>query len=260
MSATRIWSLLLMAFLSAPLVIIFGSAVSRTGYMSFPPSSFTLRWILEFLTSAEWLGVLGISLVLAILAALASTIASVGAGLYVTRRLRWGKGAVELAILLPLIFPHAALAVAIFSVVRELNLIGTFAGILIAHVIVTLPFAYRPISTSLSKLDPSIEEAAMSLRAPPWTTFRKVTLPRLRPGIVTAMLFSTIISFDELSVTMFLVGPNFTTLPAKIFSEVQDNASPLVAAVASFLVIATAMVILVVKKFFGLQFFVDPEH
>lgn len=251
---------IVVVFLLLPILIVIASSVSATGYMTFPPGKVSFRWFIAFLESPEWLFNLGITLVLSILASAVSVTIGLAAALVLSRRSVPGKRSIELLILLPLIFPHVALALAILAIVNKMNLLGTFSGVLFAHILVTLPFAYRPIAASLAKLDTSSEEAAMSLGAPPWTTFRRVTLPLVRPGLIVGMLFSTIISFDELSITMFLVGPNFTTLPVKIFSELQDNASPLVAAVATMLILMTTAIVVLVNRFFGVEFFVDPKR
>ena len=244
-------------FLAAPILVVIGSAFSATGYMTFPPGQWSTRWFVAFFTNAQWLATLGITLVLSLLAATFSVVLGFAAAFAMVRRPMRGRPVLELLILLPLVFPHAALAIAILTVISAFGLVGTFAGVLLAHVIVTLPFAYRPIAGSLGKLDLACEEAALSLGAGPWTTFRRVTLPLVRPGLVTALLFCFIISFDEATITLFLVGPGFTTLPIKIFSQLQDNASPLVAAVSTLLIALTATIVVVVHTVFGLQLFVE---
>lgn len=252
-------TLAVVTFMLAPILVVVGSAFSGTGYMTFPPGSFSIRWFAAFLSNADWLRTLGITLLLSFLAASLSLVLGFAAAFVTIRRPMRARPVLDLLILLPLVFPHAALAIAILAVVSAFGLIGTFAGILLAHVVVTLPYAYRPIAASLAKLDVAMEEAALSLGARPWTTFRRVTLPLVRPGLITAMLFCFIISFDETTVTLFLVGPSFTTLPIKIFSQLQDNASPLIAAVSTVLIGLTAAIILIVNRVFGLELFVEPE-
>jgi putative spermidine/putrescine transport system permease protein len=249
---------LVIAFLVAPIVVVVLSAFSATGYMTFPPSGLSLRWFIAFFTDAGWLATLAVTLLLSLMAALASVVLGFAAAFVMTRRRLPGHSLVEFLILLPLVFPHAALAVAILAVVSTFGLVGTFAGILMAHVVITLPFAYRPISGSLSQLDIAHEEAALSLGATPWTTFRRVTLPLVAPGLVTALLFCFVISFDEATITLFLVGPEFTTLPIKIFSQLQDNANPLVAAVSTLLILFTTFIVVLVERVFGLELFVEP--
>ncbi len=253
-------TLLVVTFMISPILIVVASAFSATGYMTFPPGSISVRWFAAFFANADWLWTLAITLVLSLLAALFSLLLGFAAAFVAVRRPMAGLPALEFMVLLPLVFPHAALAVAILAVISTIGLIGTFSGILLAHVFVTLPYAYRPIAASLAKFDIAFEEAALSLGAHPWTTFRRITVPLLRPGLTTAFLFCFIISFDETTITLFLVGPGFTTLPIKIFSQLQDNASPMVAAVSTVLIGATTLMILIVNRVFGLDLFIEPDR
>jgi putative spermidine/putrescine transport system permease protein len=256
----RVPTIVVFIFLLAPLVIVVLSSFSASGYMTFPPSSLSLRWFEDFFNDPDWMSTLGVTVVLSTLAAFAGVALSFCTALFVVRKRTPLNGGVEFLILLPLVFPHAALAIAMWSIVLKLGLLGTFLGVMLAHAIITLPYAYRPIIASLRKLDLSAEEAAMSLGAAPLTVFRRVTLPLVRPGLITAFLFCFIISFDEATVTLFLVGPNFTTLPIKIFSAIQDNASPIVAAISTLLIVFTATVVIGLDRLVGLELFVDPER
>lgn len=247
-------------FLPAPIVIVIVSSFASSGYISFPPSSLSLKWYAEFLGSADWLYVLGISMVIAALAAIFSTVLGFLVALVVTRRRFVGSGMLETALMLPLILPHAALGVLMLGVVGLFKWNGTFAGLLLAHTLITLPYAYRPVVASLRKLDLSTEEAAMSLGATPWTIFRRVTMPLIRPGLVTALLFCFIVSFDEVTVTLFLVGPDISTLPVKIFSTIQDSASPVIAAISTLLIAFTLALVLLLERLIGLELFVEAEQ
>jgi putative spermidine/putrescine transport system permease protein len=253
-------TVLVVIYTLAPILVVVASAFSPTGYMSFPPESPSLRWFSAFLSDVEWMQTLLVTAILALSAALLSVLLGFSVALVAVRKSRKSRSVIEFLVLLPLVFPHAALAIAVLSVVASFNLLGTFTGVLFAHLVLTLPYAYRPIATSLEKLDISNEEAAMSLGASPITVFRRVTLPLVRPGLITAMLFCFILSFDESTVTLFLVGPNFITLPIKIFSQLQDNASPIVGAVSVFMIALTGLAVLVINWVFGLELFVQHDR
>jgi putative spermidine/putrescine transport system permease protein len=171
----------------------------------------------------------------------------------------WGAATFDLVMLLPLLLPHAAIALAIWTVLVQWGWLGTYPGLLLAHSILCFPFAYRPMLNAMKQLDLSMEEAALNLGALPLTVFRRVTLPLLRPGIATAFLFSFIISFDEVSVTLFLVGPNVTTLPVRIFTEIQESGTPTVAAISTLLVCATMGFFLLVDRLVGIQPFISAD-
>ena len=170
-----------------------------------------------------------------------------------------GQGTFETLLLSPLVFPHAAIGVIMIAILNDFGALGTFSGLVLAHAIITIPYAYRPIAANLRSVDLNTEEAAMSLGARPRTVFWRVTLPALRPGLVTAMLFTSIISFDEVTVTMFLVGPDVMTAPVKVFTEVLESASPVVTAVSASLVLFTVALVWMLERFVGLRFFVERE-
>ncbi|TCT02240.1 ABC transporter permease [Aquabacter spiritensis] len=256
----RLWIFLIFAFLPAPILVVIVSSFSRSGYLRFPPTEFSLRWYGEFLSSPIWLKALGTSTVLAVGVALATTAVAFLAA-FATSRLRFpGKGSLELLLLSPLLFPHAAIGVALLGVVAALGWIGTFQAVALAHVILCIPFAYRPILNSMRKMDLALEEAAMSLGAEPAYVFRHVTLPLLRPGLVTALLFSFIISFDEVTVTLFLIGPSVSTLPTQVFAHILESADPVIAAISSFLVLVTVVLVALLDRFVGLELFVEAER
>ena len=256
----RVWLGAVLLFLPAPILIVVASSFSRTGYLQFPPQALSLRWYTQFLTDETWIRALGVSFAIALAVAVLTTAISFLAALATTRRRFPGRDGFELLLLSPLLFPHAAIGVALLSLLSALGWIGRYPGILLAHIILCVPFAYRPIVNSLQKLDLALEEAAMTLGARPAYVFRTITLPLLRPGLVTALLFSFIISFDEVTVTIFLIGPEVITLPTRIFAHIQESASPVVAAISSFLVLVTIVLVMLLQRFVGLELFVEAER
>lgn len=258
----RLWTgfnLLLLALVPAPLLIIAAVSVTPDRFLAFPPTGFSLVWYERFLASADWMKAFGVSAAIAACAAVLSTAAATAAALALDGLAGRRRGAAETMILSPLIFPHAAIGVAMLGFLLALRLNGTAAGILLVHVILCGPFAYRPIAVSLQKIDPSLIEAAMSLGHDRRQTFRRVTLPLLRPGIVTALLFTFIISFDEVTVTLFLISPDIMTLPVKIYGHIRDSADPVVAAISTVLVLITLVIVVTLERTVGLQLFVNPE-
>lgn len=253
-----IWALLL--FMPAPIIIVIAASFSHDGYIRFPPGALSLRWYAEFLGDARWLHALLVSLALAVAGAVLSTTIAFLAALAVTRQQNAFTRYFEIAVMTPLLFPHAALGVAMLTLLMMFNAYGTFAGLLLVHCIITLPYAYRPVSVSLRKLDKEMQEASMSMGAGNWYTFRHVTLPLVRPGIITALLFSFILSFDEVTVTMFLVGPFITTLPVEIYSFIQESGTPVVAAISSVLVVVTLLLVLILERVVGLEFFIEHDR
>jgi len=251
---------LLFAFLPLPIVIVAISSFTESGYFTVPLGELSWRWYLEFLTDAQWLHLVAISAGLAALVAMLSTAVALLGALAIDRYRFAGRGLMESLIMFPLVFPNAALGVAFLGLLGLLGIGGTYLGIVLAHCIITLPFAYRPILNSLRKLDPSVEEASMSLGARPAQVLRTVTLPMIRPGLISAFLFCFIVSFDEATITVFLIAPDVNTLPVRILTQIQESASPVIAAIATFLIALTLSIVLLLERTVGLELFAAPER
>ncbi len=256
---TRQLGILLLLFLPAPIFIVVGASFTSAGHIQFPPGEMSLRWYVEAVSDPRWPAAFFTSLWIAAVTAICVTAVSFLTAFYCTRYAPKLAGILETIIFSPLFFPHAALGVAMVAVMASLELLGSGAGIILAHLILTLPFAYRPIFISLKKIDAELLEAANVLGASEWQTIRDVILPLSKSGIVTSLLFSFIISFDEVTVSMFLIGPDIITLPVQIYSFIQDSASPVLAAISTATVVVTFLVVLILERTVGLEFFVEKD-
>lgn len=252
---------LILLFLPLPLAVVAAISISPSRFISFPPTGFSLIWYQQFFASPQWMTALGISTVVAIIASVVSTTAAVMAALALERSHPSTRGLMETLILAPLIFPHAAIGVAMFGFLASTYYLrGTYWGVGLTHILLCLPFAYRPIAAAFHKLDRSLAEAAMNMGARPAMILRRITLPSVAPGIVSALLFTFIVSFDEITVTLFLTAPGITTLPLTIYSRLEQNADPVVAAVSTLLVLLTLGLVLLLQQTVGLELFVSTEE
>lgn len=243
-------------FLLAPLAIVAFASVNSAGVLSFPPEGFTLRWYTAILEDDRWLNSTITSLEVAFLSTIGSVTLAFLSALSVTWWGRWrGSGAYSLVMILPLIFPFTATGVALVLMFRQWHLLGSFTGFVIAHTVVTIPYAFRAILVSLEEFDRSHFEASQMLGASPWRSFQTVVIPLLRPGLFAAAIFSLLISFDEATVSLLLVGPFISTLPVELYGQATESATPVVAAVATAQMVAVAVVVLVAKRFWGLKMF-----
>jgi putative spermidine/putrescine transport system permease protein len=249
----------LLLFLPAPFLIIAAISFTPDRFMAFPPTGFSLTWYRELVSSTAWMQPLGVSLAIAAGAAVTSTAVAISSAIVVDGLRPRPRALVETGIFAPLIFPQAAIGVAMLGFLLTLHARGTMAGIMLVHVILCGPFAYRPVSVALQNIDRSMAEAAMSLGANSRAVFRRVILPLMRPGIVTALIFTFILSFDEATVTLFLISPDITTLPVRIYSRVRDAADPVVPAISTLLVLVTLSLVVLLERTVGLQLFVNPS-
>lgn len=253
----RIYVYLLFAYLAAPILVTLASSVTTTGYLTFPPPGYSLRWYGAFVQDSAWLEAARTSFVLA----LYSTGISLGLGgaaaFAVTRR-RWrGMGLYQTVLMLPLAFPFSAIGVAIVGVFQSWKIMGTFVSFLLAHILITLPFTYRAVLGSIRSLNPAYYEAALMHGANEWRAFWRVVVPLLRPGVAAGGIFAFIISFDEVTISMLLVGPFLNTLPVKVFSHILESGDPIVAAISSLQVMLAALVLVVSERFLGLRLFTE---
>jgi putative spermidine/putrescine transport system permease protein len=131
------------------------------------------------------------------------------------------------------------------EIATSLPIIGSLGGLIAAHTLVVIPWCVRLVTASLVGLDRATEEAAQNLGATPLVTFFRVTLPAIRPGIVAGALFGFVMSFGNLEMSLFLVGPGRTTLPIAILQYLEWKLDPTIAAVSvlQIAIIGAAMIV-----------------
>lgn len=244
---------LFLAFLLAPILVVCVVAFTSQGYLSLPTEGLSLRWFKAIGDNPEFARAFRDSL---LLGAVSSTIAvafSVPAALAIARHQFRGREAITALFLSPLMVPHIVLGIAFLRFFTQIGLGGTFAGLVLSHVVIILPFALRLILAASTGMDRSIENAAASLGATSWTTFRRVTLPLILPGVASGWVLAFINSFDEVTMTVFIASPETTTLPVRLFLYIQDNIDPLVAAISASLIFMTVAAMLVLDRLYGLE-------
>ncbi len=234
---------LVLLFLALPILIIFPLALSSSEYLAFPPPGYSLRWIMSILTDSDWLSSIWFSFKIAIASTLFSVIISLLAALALVREQFRFKQVVYALILLPLIVPNIISAIAMFFFFANFHLEGMLA-IIIGHTIISIPVAAIILSASLQGFDINLENAALSLGAGRITAFRRITLPMIAPGLLSACIFAFLSSFDELLISMFLADINYQSLPVRIWNSVLFQLDPKIAAVSALLVIVSIICLL----------------
>ncbi|MGP3712824.1 ABC transporter permease [Brucella sp. RRSP16] len=244
---------LLYLFLLAPILVVVPLSFSNDNYLTFPPQSWGVRWYAEMLHHETLIQAFWISLGIASVVTVLSLLAGIPAA-YAIRRYQFrGREAVLNLFTAPLLLPSIVLGLAILLVFVRLELLGTFTGLVIAHLIVTTPYVIRIMITAFSTLPPSIEEAATMLGASPFTVFRRITLPLMMPGLVASSALSFLLSFDEVVISLFITGPRMTTLPVEIFNYVESRTDPMTASISVVLIAATLLIIFVIERTLGLS-------
>ena len=150
--------------------------------------------------------------------------------------------------LAPIIVPTIILSVALYGVFAKLKLIGAWYGLVLAHTVLALPFVVLVMAAGLRDFDRSLEQAAAGLGASRWRTLSRVTLPLLRPSLVSAGLLAFISSFDEVVVALFLAGANMT-LPKKMFDNILMEIDPTIASVSVIQILLVSIVMVLIGRF-----------
>ena len=252
----RAWVTLVFAFLLLPVVVVVLASLSRTSYLTVPPRGLTLRWFGAVLQDPEYVRAIGFSVVLALVATLGSLVTGVAASYALVRHRVPGRDLVAAWLNAPLIFPGVVIGVALLQFYALLHVNGTFAGLALAHMVITVPYVVRAMLASLHGIDAELENAARVLGASGPVAFFTVTLPLARPGIAAGALFSFIVSFDNVPVSIFLLGASQVTLPVKIFSAIEYGVDPSIAAISTMLIVVTGLGLAAAERWIGFHRFV----
>ena len=240
-------------FLLAPLVCVIVVSFNAEPVQAFPPTHWSLRWYAHALQLDTFRKGAAISFALALAASVLATPAGVLAAVGLHRSTWKGKSALEAMFLAPLVVPGIVTGISLLIALSAVDVQEAPIRLLLGHVVAILPYSVRTVLASLSRLDPSLEEAAETLGASSWRSFRSVLLPLIKPGILAGMVFGLILSFDDVSVSLFLVDARTTTLPLAIMSYLEYSFDPSVAAVSSLLIAVTLSVAVLLERGFGLK-------
>jgi putative spermidine/putrescine transport system permease protein len=244
---------LFITFILAPILIVCLVAFTPEGYLSFPTRGFSLRWFRAILRYPEFINAFWQSLWLGALSSTLAVAFSVPAALAIARGRFVGREAVTALFLSPLMIPHVVLGVAFLRFFTQIGLGGTFTGLVLAHIVIVMPFAVRLVLSSAVGMDRAIEHAAISLGATGFTVFRRVTLPLILPGLASGWALAFINSFDEVTMTVFIAAPGTVTLPVRMFLYIQDNIDPLVTSVSACVIAITVAAMVALDRVYGLE-------
>jgi spermidine/putrescine transport system permease protein len=240
-------TLLVYAYLFAPILVVIIASFNTTGLTSFPPAGFTVDWYRELLRDRDLLAALRRSLTIAVTTALltASLATATAIGL---RRLapRWRRF-LQAFFYLPIVVPGIVAGIALVFWFKRVDVPLGYPSILLAHIVHAFPYALALVLAAFSTFDTRLEEASLDLGATPWHTFRRVTLPLIAPGVLGGMLLAFTLSFDEFVLTFFVTGGGITTLPLEIYNRIRFLISPVVNAVAAFVLLVSMTIVLVTQ-------------
>jgi len=249
----RVFVTLVLLFLMAPIIIVVAAAFNAGSYLTFPPQGLSLRWFENFFASEAFMRALGYSLRLALLVTLVSTVMGTMASLFVVRNVPRFRESLRTLFVAPLAFPSILTGIALLIYFYAVG-VGTRGGIglFVGHVLVSMPFVFISVSTVLVRFDRSLEEASRSLGAGGFTTFRRITLPLIKGGVVSGAVLAFITSFDQFPISLLLKGTGTTPLPIQLFDYLRFSFDPTAAAASSISVVITAAAVIITERLVGL--------
>lgn len=241
-------------FLIAPIIVIIPLAFNAEPYFTFSeemlrlkPEAFSLRWFRDLFSDPDWMRSIKNSFFIAIIAAIIATTLGTIAALGLNRKEMPYKGFIMAILISPMIVPLIISAAALYSFFARLNLVNTYTGIILSHVVLGIPFVMITVTASLSGFDQSLIRASQSLGASQSRTFFKVIMPLLLPGIISGALFAFITSLDEVVLANFIASAEQRTMPVQMFSGLRENVSPTILALAVILVTISVFLLVMLE-------------
>ncbi len=235
---------LIFLFLIFPILVIIPLSFNAVPFftfteemLSFDPSGYSLKWYEDFFTNVNWRGAVNNSFIIAVFSTLIATVLGTVAALGLSRREVPYRTTLMAIMISPMIVPLIISACGMFFFYSRVNLQGTHLGVILAHAALGTPFVVITVTATLVGFDRSLIRAANSLGADGVTTFFKIVVPLILPGVISGALFAFITSFDEVVVILFVGSFEQRTIPWQMFSGIREHISPTILAVATLLVL-----------------------
>jgi spermidine/putrescine transport system permease protein len=237
-----VWTGLVILFLYTPIFVIVLFSFEKGAFSNLPWDGTTLQWYRELANSSQAINSIKNSLYVAVfVTSLATILGTLGAVSLVRHRFRF-KGVYRALLLAPMTIPGLILGVALLMMFNYLSVTRSLQTVIIGQLVFVVPFVAVTVSSRLRGFDPKLEEAARDLGASRWTTYRRVTLPLLAPGIISGALFAFTLSFDDFLIAFFTSGAQ-NTLPVFIFSTINRTTSPVINAISTVALVVSLTIV-----------------
>jgi ABC-type spermidine/putrescine transport system permease subunit II len=230
---------MLVVFLVAPVIVVVLMSFTNQIYLTFPPTGFVMRWYVAAWNESRWFDAGWNSIQIGAATAALSMVLGTLSALAVTRGGRRWTSWVASLVIAPMMLPHIIIAIGLYPTMLDLKLADTYIAVILGHTVVAMPLVFTTVSASLRGYDPVLEFAAMTLGANGWRAFRYVTLPMIGSGLAIGGIFAFAVSFDELMLALFLASPRTETLPRMLWEHLQQTITPVIAAVATLVLLFT---------------------
>jgi len=243
-----LYSLFIYAILIAPIVVVVVVSFNASEFVVFPPKAWSFVWYKRALLNRDFIRAFSVSASVAGITTAVSLVVGTMASLAFVRYRFFGKNILRSLSVARLAFPQVVLGLALLQYFINTGYGLGMKALVLGHVVVTLPFVVQIVSATLYGFDRSIEEAARMLGAGPVITFLRITIPVIRPGVLTAGIFTFILSFDNVGISLFVSNARSVTIPVRMFLYVQENYDPTIAAISTVLIIFAVVLVLILAR------------
>ena len=263
---------LIFLFLIAPILLVFPLSLNKEPYFSFTqgmlafdPEAYSIRWYKDILyngmvnpealagwwadlwENSQWIRSIRNSFIIGIFSTLLATSIGTLAAIGLARSEMPYRRPIMALLISPMVVPLVIIASGLFFFFSDIGIAKTYLGVIVAHAVLGTPYVIITVTATLVGFDKSLTRAAGSLGAGPFTTFFKVQMPLILPGVVSGALFAFITSFDEVVIVLQLADVRQRTIPRQMFSGIREQISPTILAVATLLVIISIILLTVVE-------------
>jgi len=239
----RIFSYLVYLYIYLPILILVIFSFN-TQKINIRWEGFTLKWYKVLFNDSNVILATRNTLIIAFVATFVATVVGTLAALALQRYRFPGYTMTETVLYIPVIIPEVVMGISLLAFFALINLQLGLTTITLSHIAFNIPFVTLVVRARLHGFDKSIEEAAMDLGANEWTTFRRVTLPTIMPGVLSGAMLAFTLSLDDYVITYFTAGPGATTLPLRVFSMVRFAVTPEVNALSTLWVLTVFIILL----------------
>lgn len=252
--ALQLTAYLVLVFLMLPILVIIPLSFNSEPFFSFTegmlaldPEAYSLRWYRGIVEDERWILSIQNSFIIGILAAILATALGTVAAIGLASPAMPFRRLITALLLSPMIVPLIIIAAGMFFFYTRFDLVGTYAGLIIAHAALGVPFVIITVTATLAGFDRSLYHAGLSMGASPVRVYWDIVIPLIRPGVISGGLFAFVTSFDEVVLVLFLAGPEQRTIPRQMFSGLREQINPTILAVATMLILISVALLVTLE-------------
>jgi putative spermidine/putrescine transport system permease protein len=239
---------IVLLYLILPILIIVPMSFSSTRFLTYPPPSLSLRWYQDYVGSAAWMQATRVTLIVALATVAIAAPLGVAAAYAISQSKLKIMRVIHMTLLLPLVVPIIITAVGIFFVYARVGLVATLSGLILANVMLGLPYVIISVVAGLQSFDATQEMVARSLGMNRIRSFFAVTLPQIKSSVIAGAIFAFISAVDETVVALFISGGQYQPLTKRMFTALRDEIDPTIAAISTLMTAVSFMLVLIASR------------